>query len=269
MTAAGAENSPIQSHFESATHIPHAETEHFDRSGFSGDIFVPKQAEMGFTALQVEVDGAHPRKEILKGTTRSYYVVAGEGTFRLNDQSKVVRAGDLVVIPPENDYDYDGKMTLFEFNISPTNSFQDKLVTTVPAAVEPSAYGIAERKLAYQLREERRHSMASAIAQLLRSGYTLTNKELATIVPYYGYSPQSPIKKLVGSHGFSWLVSTFGTQLEITKYKGREIYHDRDLRPEETDIAATKGVIDGRLADMVAARQQGSEPPRSKPLNSR
>lgn len=107
-------------------HIPLVDASHFDRDGFSGDVFVPKEANLGFVALQVDVHGKHPRKRILEGNIRSYYVVSGEGIFTLGEEARQAQQGDLFVIPAGSEYAYEGVMTLFEFNVSPDNSFGDE-----------------------------------------------------------------------------------------------------------------------------------------------
>lgn len=108
--------------------IRHKETEHFDREGFSGDVYVDRRAGIGFTALLVTVDGAHPRKQMLEGTTRMYHVIGGEGSFTLGETTHSVATGDTYVIPAGAEYAYQGDMKLFEVNISPDNSFGDRLV---------------------------------------------------------------------------------------------------------------------------------------------
>jgi RimJ/RimL family protein N-acetyltransferase/mannose-6-phosphate isomerase-like protein (cupin superfamily) len=102
------------------------ETERFERPGFTGNVYIPKEANSGVVALQVDVHGRHPRKRMLQGTTRTYYVVDGEGSFTLGDETHAVAKGDLFIIPPGGEYEYEGKMTLFEMNFSPNNSFRDE-----------------------------------------------------------------------------------------------------------------------------------------------
>jgi RimJ/RimL family protein N-acetyltransferase len=111
---------------EAPRKISLADTTHFDRDGFSGNIYVPKEAKVGFNALKVDVHGRHPRKRMLEGTTRTYYVSEGEGTFTLGNETHTVAQGDLFVIPPNGEYEYAGTMTLLEFNVSPDNSFRDE-----------------------------------------------------------------------------------------------------------------------------------------------
>ena len=101
------------------------ETEHFDTEGFSGDVYVPNEAQKGFTALRVVVHGKHPLKRMID-TTRTYFVIKGSGTFTLNGTSQEVKAGDLYIVEPGSQYEYEGEMELFEVNISPENSFKDE-----------------------------------------------------------------------------------------------------------------------------------------------
>lgn len=102
------------------------QTDHFDREGFSGDIYVSKDAREGFMALRVDVHGRHPRKRILEGNTRSYFVAEGQGTFTIGEETHQISQGDLYVIPAGGEYEYEGRMILFEFNVSPDNSFGDE-----------------------------------------------------------------------------------------------------------------------------------------------
>lgn len=96
-------------------------TRHFDRDGFSGDVYVEPDAGLGFSALHVDVNGAHPLKRMVNAT-RSYLVLKGQGTFTLNGETREVAEGDLFVIPDGGDYKYEGKMQLFEFNVPGTTS---------------------------------------------------------------------------------------------------------------------------------------------------
>ncbi|HEV3245205.1 MAG TPA: hypothetical protein VG102_02525 [Candidatus Paceibacterota bacterium] len=61
-------------------------------------------------------------------TTRVYFVIDGEGIFTINDVTHKVKKNDLYIIDPSSEYEYEGKMTLFEFNVSPDNSFKDQIL---------------------------------------------------------------------------------------------------------------------------------------------
>ena len=93
------------------------DTFHFDRNGFSGDVFVGTEQGSGYNALLVDVHGKHYRTGI-QWATRNYFVVDGEGKFTLDGVAHQVQKGDLYVIPDGHDYEYEGNMKLFEFNIN-------------------------------------------------------------------------------------------------------------------------------------------------------
>lgn len=95
--------------------------EHFDRPGFSGDIYMGPEASLALGASLIVVHGNHPLKRMIDAT-RSYFVVDGQGEFTLNGEKMLVNKGDLVVIPPGGEYRYHGIMTLFEVNVPPTTS---------------------------------------------------------------------------------------------------------------------------------------------------
>ncbi len=97
----------------------------FEREGFSGHTLVPSEAGLGFSALLIDAHGRHPRKRMVD-TTRTYFVIEGNGSFTLGDEVSRVQKGDLFVIPPGCEYEYEGHMELFEVNISPDNSFKDE-----------------------------------------------------------------------------------------------------------------------------------------------
>jgi len=104
------------------------ETTHFDREGFSGDIYVDKGEARGFNTLLVDVHGEHPRKRMGESTTRTYFVIEGEGTFTIGEQTFAVSNGDYFVIEPGGEYNYSGNMKLLETNISSDNSFEDEKI---------------------------------------------------------------------------------------------------------------------------------------------
>jgi gentisate 1,2-dioxygenase len=104
------------------------DTVRFDQEGFSGNTYVKSEEQVGFNALLVTVHGSHPRKQILSGNTRCYFVIKGSGMFTLDDTQHQVTEGDFFLIDQGGEYEYMGDMSLFEFNISPENSFGDKRV---------------------------------------------------------------------------------------------------------------------------------------------
>ena len=103
------------------------ETQCFDADGFAGQVYVDNKQNVGFNALLVTVNGRHPKKKMID-TVRNYYVIEGKGTFILDGISHKVKPGDLFIVGAGHEYEYSGNMKLFEFNISPDNSFRDEIL---------------------------------------------------------------------------------------------------------------------------------------------
>lgn len=90
-------------------------TQHFDKEGFSGDVYVSDEEGKGFDALKVTVNGKHPKTTVEH--TRAYLVINGTGTFTIDDETHEVQPEDLYIIEQGSSYEYEGNMSLFEFNI--------------------------------------------------------------------------------------------------------------------------------------------------------
>lgn len=101
--------------------ISFEQTERFDREGFSGNHYVKPEDGLGYSALAVDVHGAHPLKQMV-GATRSYFVIEGTGTATLNGVKQDLKQGDLFIIPDGGQYEYQGQMKLWEFNVPGTTS---------------------------------------------------------------------------------------------------------------------------------------------------
>jgi len=92
------------------------DTERFDRDEFFGHVYLLEDSKLGFGALEVYVNGSHPKK-IVEVSTRMYRVEEGEGTFRIDGVSYEAEVGDLFLIHKGSNYSYEGKMKLFEVNL--------------------------------------------------------------------------------------------------------------------------------------------------------
>ncbi len=109
-----------------------ADQHRFERPGFFGAPYVTAEQALGFTALVISAHDRHPRKRMTGDTTRLYFVTEGSGHFVINGEERRVGRGNLVILPPESEYEYRANpnrrelLTLFEINISPTNSFTDE-----------------------------------------------------------------------------------------------------------------------------------------------
>jgi chemotaxis methyl-accepting protein methylase len=65
--------------------------------------------------LYVESETGHDTFMILRGVTRTYYVLAGSGSFTFDGHEHKVSSRDLVEVPPGVEYAYSGRMTMLAF----------------------------------------------------------------------------------------------------------------------------------------------------------
>ncbi len=104
-----------------------ADTQGFDREGFSGQVYETDQNGKLKSGL-ITVHGEHPTKRMTGDTTRRYFVIEGEGFFTLNGETFPVEPNQWVVIPPSAEYSYRGEMTLLETNESSSGNITDEKV---------------------------------------------------------------------------------------------------------------------------------------------
>lgn|GEM_PF-1224704 len=232
---------------------------HFDREGFSGDILLDKLIVSGVNALRINVDGKHPRKRMLPGTTRIYFVIDGTGTFTLNDDTKEVTPGDLYVIPPLNEYEYEGTMTLFEFNASKNNVFEDVVVEEAKVQTKEDELQALEMANAvsragqFSERHLAHTAFNQALGDILAHGHVLTRKDLSEISTHYDFSGANPDFHLYTELSKQTLKSA-GVDLTVANYRGIGIYYDSNLPVDETEMYHVKRLIDEKKEHQAIER---------------
>lgn len=86
----------------------------FRGKGLFGYSFGPmKQKDL--EVLYIESEKGHDTFMICKGVTRTYYVLAGSGTFTIEGREHSVCPGVLVEVPPGVEYSYSGRVTMLAF----------------------------------------------------------------------------------------------------------------------------------------------------------
>lgn len=58
----------------------------------------------------------------------NYYVIEGDGYFVINDQTKAVSAGDLIVLPPGTKYSFGGKLKMLLINTPHYSPDQEEII---------------------------------------------------------------------------------------------------------------------------------------------
>lgn len=81
------------------------------------------------------------------------------------------------------------------------------------------------------------------IIDTVKSGYVLTSDEVKQSLEESGYSrtSESNLPHLIDTGRFE---AATGVKLAHTKYRGRKLYFDPSISPEETDMGAVKAKLD-------------------------
>jgi chemotaxis methyl-accepting protein methylase len=86
----------------------------FQGEGFFGYSFGPmKQKDL--EVLYVESEKGHDTFMVCRGVERTYYVLAGTGSFTIDSCEYNVQPGDLIEVPSKVEYSYSGRMTMLVF----------------------------------------------------------------------------------------------------------------------------------------------------------
>lgn len=105
--------------------IPLSQARFFDRQAFTGNVYIGKEHGKGFNALLVDCLTRH-YKTRLKGSVRAYLVLGGSGSFTINGMKEAALPYDFFLISDGDEYEYEGSLKLFEFNVPATDSSNEE-----------------------------------------------------------------------------------------------------------------------------------------------
>lgn len=95
------------------------EAKKVERPGFTAFVYSEKDAFPALNAVFVECKSGHERV-FVAGSYRVYFVLSGAGVFEVGEERHEVSSRDVIAIPPNTKYSYEGKMGLFEVNFPAT-----------------------------------------------------------------------------------------------------------------------------------------------------
>lgn len=86
----------------------------FEVGGVKGYAVTAQAGIASGDVASLKVDGRHGQTKTTL-SDRFYYVVAGAGTFEVGGKTFEITCGDLVVVPRDAPYDFEGQMELLMF----------------------------------------------------------------------------------------------------------------------------------------------------------
>jgi mannose-6-phosphate isomerase-like protein (cupin superfamily) len=92
--------------------IEEAEEWDFERAGVRGKGFVTGELTGRAGYLVIETDSGHSTTIIERESDFVYYVLGGQGAFKIGGHLETCKSGDLVVIPAGKEFNYTGKLRL-------------------------------------------------------------------------------------------------------------------------------------------------------------
>lgn len=72
------------------------------------DNYVGKDLKMGHSVIRSHLNGKHPLMKNTK-SNRTYYFISGHGKFMINGKTVEVKAEDMLVIPKNTLYSFEGE----------------------------------------------------------------------------------------------------------------------------------------------------------------
>jgi mannose-6-phosphate isomerase-like protein (cupin superfamily) len=97
-----------------------------DVNGHHGKFFGTKSPKTSH--LIIECDNKLTVSLIQKEVEFSYYVIKGSGYFTFSKEKKLVKEGDLVVIPPGTKYTFGGKLKMLLINTPHWTQEQEEII---------------------------------------------------------------------------------------------------------------------------------------------
>lgn len=125
---AGLHHLDFRHYTTSMTYIFHEPTDYGfrDVNGHHGKFFGTDSPRTNH--LIIECDGNLTVSLIQHQSEFNYYVLEGNGSFTINDETQPVQASDLIVIPPGTKYTFSGKMKMLLINTPHWSQEQEEIL---------------------------------------------------------------------------------------------------------------------------------------------
>lgn len=70
--------------------------------------FIDKDIGIGYSVVRTHLNGSHPLMKNIK-SNRTYYILEGCGTFFAENKKIVLQKGEMILIPKDTKYRFEGK----------------------------------------------------------------------------------------------------------------------------------------------------------------
>ena len=84
--------------------------EMFEKAGMKMGVYSTKEDCAQASVVYQETEKGHTEEFYHEKSTFIYYIIAGSGTWVIEDQEHPVETGDVVIIPPGKKFYYKGKL---------------------------------------------------------------------------------------------------------------------------------------------------------------
>lgn len=94
--------------------------------GYIVDNYIQKEHGLNYSVVRTHLDGNHPYMKNVK-SDRTYYLINGQANFYFEDDSIILKAGEMLVIPKNTKYAFKGKFDAILID-SPAFDPQDDII---------------------------------------------------------------------------------------------------------------------------------------------
>ena len=80
------------------------------QKGYVIDNYINETHNLGFSLVRSHLNGEHPLMKNIN-SSKTYYIIRGQGTFFVNNEQINVKASDVIIIPKNTKYKFNGKFS--------------------------------------------------------------------------------------------------------------------------------------------------------------
>lgn len=94
--------------------------------GYVIDNYITAKDKLGYSIVRTHLNGSHPKMKNLS-SHRTYYFTSGKATFYVGKEVFEVEKGDMMTIPKNTIYSFEGKFEALLISVPEFNPADDKI----------------------------------------------------------------------------------------------------------------------------------------------